>query len=265
MKILACLGTVTVLAGSALAASSTPLSFVWPTSVEVEPGGSLLVVENGLRRLVRITPAGRVTQVAVLTKPYAVERSRSGRIYVTDGPFLRRISGRAAVKVAEAESDIGPIAIAPGGDVYFTTDNALWKLAGGTGTPIRLAAATRFSAPHGLAVARNGSVLVADTGNHRILRFDPASGKVTLFARLAEPRGVDVAADGTVYAVEGRSSRVVHLSATGRRLGFVGPVFEDPYALRLAPGGALYVVESLESGDLRRIARDGSVTTISRR
>src|SRR5437868_2319472 len=54
MKMLACLGAVTVLAGSALAASSTPLSFVWPTSVEVEPGGSVLVVENGLRRLVRV-------------------------------------------------------------------------------------------------------------------------------------------------------------------------------------------------------------------
>jgi len=261
-----CLAAVAALAGSAVAASSTPLSFVWPTSVEVEPGGSLLVVENGLRRLVRISPSGRVTQVAVLVKPYAVARSRSGHVYVTDGPILRRLAGKKPpVKVAEAASDIGPIAVAPNGDVYFTTDGGLWKLAGGAGKPIQLAAATHFSAPHGLAIARDGAVLVADTDNQRIVRVDPASGKVRLSARLGIPRGMDVAADGTVYAIDGRSSRVVHLSATGKRLGFVGPVFDDTYALRLAPGGALYVVESLESGDLRRIARDGSVTTVSRR
>jgi sugar lactone lactonase YvrE len=264
MKMLLCLAAAAALAGGALAGSVTPLSFVWPTSVEVEPGGSLLVVENGLRRLVRISPAGRVRQVALLTKPYAVARSRSGRVYITDGPLLRRITGRAAVKVAEAGSDIGPVAVAPDGDVYFTTEDGLWKLARGTSSPIRLAAATRFSSPHGLAIARDGTVLVADTGNRRIVRVD-SSGKVKLFARLTEPRGLDVAADGTVYAVDGRSSGVVHLGARGKRLGMVGPVFDDPYALRLGPGGALYVVESLESGDVRRIARDGSVTVISRR
>src|SRR5437588_4127101 len=88
MKILLCFVAVAALAGSAVAASTTPLSFIWPTSVEIEPGGSLLIVENGLRRLVRVSPAGRVTQVAMLSKPYAVARSRSGRIYVTDGPIL---------------------------------------------------------------------------------------------------------------------------------------------------------------------------------
>src|SRR5690242_618372 len=121
MRLVLCVAAAALVAAPA-AAAPTPLTFVWPTSVEVEPGGSLLVVENGLNRLVRVSPTGRVTQVAALLEPYAVQRSRSGRIYVTDGPVLRRIDGkRAPVKVAQAESDIGPIAIAPNGDVYFTT------------------------------------------------------------------------------------------------------------------------------------------------
>jgi streptogramin lyase len=263
MRLAICLAAVALFAAQAASAARAPITFVWPTSVEVEPGGSLLVVENGLRRLMRVSPAGRVTLVANLRKPYAVARSRSGQIYVTDGPVLRRIDGkRAPVKVARAVSDIGPIAVAPSGDVYFTTELGLWKLAGGRGTPIRLAAETLFSAPHGLAVSPDGTLLVGDTGNHRILRVDPRTGKATLF-RVAVPRGIDVAADGTVYFVNAGSNRIVHLSATGKRLGLVGPVFDDPYALRLAPGGVLYVVESLAAGDLRRVARDGTVTTVS--
>lgn len=246
------------------AAAPTPLSFVWPTSVEVEPGGSLLVVENGLHRLMRVSPMGRVTVVAALRKPYAVRRTRSGSIYVTDGHALRRIDGqRAPVKVAQAVDDIGPIALAPNGDVYFTTEKGLWRLPGGRGKPVRLAAKTPFSTPHGIAIERGGAVLVSDTGNHRILRVE-RSGVVTLFARLAVPGGMDVAADGTVYVTEGSAGRVVHLSATGKRLGLVGHHFDDPYSVRLAPGGVLYVVESLESGDVRRVAPDGTVTTVSR-
>jgi serine/threonine-protein kinase len=235
--------------------------------VEVEPGGSLLLVENGLRRLVRIAPArGRVTEVAALTKPYAVRRAPSGGIYVTDGANLLRIDGTTGpVRVATAATDIGPIVIAPNGDVYFATDIAIFRLSGGKGAPARIAAKTQLSGPHGLAVAADGAVLVSDTGNHRILRVDPASGAVTSFAELPVPRGIAVAADGTVDVVDGATSRVVHLSSTGTRLGVVGPVFDDPYDLRAAPGGVLYVVESLASGDVRRVAPDGTATVVSRR
>jgi serine/threonine protein kinase, bacterial len=267
MKTFACPAAV-IVAAVALAASAAaaraPIAFVWPTSVAVEPSGSLLVVENGLHRLVRISPAGRVAQIWALTKPYAVRRARSGVVYVTDGPILRRLAGaRATVKVAAADADIGPIAIARNGDVYFTTETALWRLRGGRGAPVQLAAGTRFSGPHGLAVAKDGSVLVADTGNYRILRLDPATGRVRLFARLANPRGLAVAADGTVDAVEASSKRVLRLSAAGRRLGVVGPAFGDPYDLALAPGGVIYVVDTAQSGYVRRVAGDGTVTTVA--
>jgi sugar lactone lactonase YvrE len=248
-------------------AAAAPLTFVWPSSVEVEPSGSLLLVENGLRRLVRVVPAtGRVTEIASLTKPYAVRRARSGSIFVTDGPELLRIDGtKAPVKVAEASTDIGPIAIAPNGDVYFATDTAIFRLSGGKGTPARIAAKTQLSGPHGLAVAADGSILVSDTGNHRILRIDPASGATASFAALPVPRGIEVATDGTVDVVDGATSRVVHFSRSGSRLGVVGPAFDDPYDLRAAPGGVLYVVESLASGDVRRVGPDGTATVVSGR
>lgn len=255
-------GSTTSRLGSVTVRRAAPIEFVWPTSVEVEPGGSLLVVENGLHRLVRIRPATRrVTELATLAKPYAVHRSVSGAVFVSDGPDLRRIDGTGApVKVAEADADIGPIAVAPNGDVYFTTGTALWRLAGGKGTPVRLAAG--LSGPHGLAVAGDGAVLVSDTGNHRILRVEPATGAVTTFAQLDDPRGIDVATDGTVYAVEAKARRVLHLTAAGATIGFAGSTFADPYDLALAPGGVIYVVDTAQSGRIRRVAADGTTTTI---
>ena len=247
-------------------AAQVALRFEWPTSVDVEPGGALLLVENGLRRLVRISPSGRVTEIAAFAKPYAVRRAPSGSTFVTDGPNLLRIDGtNAPVRVASADVDIGPVTVAPNGDVWFATDKAIFVLGGGEGTPAQVAPTAQLSGPHGIAIARDGSVLVADTGNHRILRIDPATGAISTFASLGTPRGMDVAADGTVYVVDGAANRVVHLSATGAQLGLVGPVFDDPYAVRRTTGGAVYVVESLASGDVRRIAPDGAVTTVSRR
>ena len=65
-------------------------------------------------------------------------------------------------------------------------------------------------------------------------RIDPATGLVTAFAAIEQPYGIDVAADGTVSVVEGSQNRVVRLSPTGARLGFVGPAFAVPYDVEVA-------------------------------
>jgi serine/threonine-protein kinase len=257
MKLAACVAALAF-------AAPAPVPFVWPTSVAVEPDGSLLVVENGLQRLDRVSPAGQVTTVAALAKPYAVQRSRSGSIYVTSGGVLLRIDGtKPPVAVARVAGSIGPMALGRNGDVYFTTETALWRLRAGRHRPARLVPRTVLSGPHGIAVARDGSVLVADTGDHRILRVSPNRGKVTVFARLANPRGLAVSADGTIDVVDAAAKRILHLAGDGRRFGYVGPVFGDPYELALASGGVIYVVDTAQTGYVRRLAPDGTVTTVS--
>ena len=59
------------------------------------------------------------------------------------------------------------------------------------------------------------------------------------------------------------AQRVLHLTATGRRIGFVGPVFAVPYALAVAADGGVYVVEAETSGHIKHVAPDGTVTTLS--
>src|SRR5262249_21363036 len=89
-------------------AAAAPVTFAWPRSVAAEPTGSLLVVENGMHRLIRLDPAtGRTAVVSsALAKPYAVARAASGAVFLSDGGTLKRIAGKAASTVARAGADV---------------------------------------------------------------------------------------------------------------------------------------------------------------
>jgi len=250
--------------GSVRVLARAPLVLDQPTGIDVQPNGSLLVVEFGLRRLVRVLPAsGRVVQVASLVKPWGVARAPSGSIFVSDQNNLRRIDpGHPPVTVASVDPafEIGPVAVTPAGDVVYSTEYALYLLPGGKGLPRRLAAGTTLSGPHGIAVASDGALLVSDTGSNRILRVD--GGKVAIFATLGSPRGIDVARDGTVYVASGDEHHIVRFSASGGRLGFVGPRFGDTYALSVATDGTVYAVDLGGTGIIRRIAPDGTASVV---
>jgi sugar lactone lactonase YvrE len=246
------------------------LTFVYPTSFELEPGGTLLVVENGRRRLLRVNLRTGRTEVLAssLSRPFGVARSGSGSIYFSD-ESVKRIDGAGApVEVAPSDEQVGPVALGPNGDLYYSTETRVFRLAGGTGTPIRIAGtgvlgfggdggqgtSAQVSAPHGLAIAADGALLVSDTGNDRIRRIDPATGVITSLAEVGIPDGIDVASDGTVYVADARESRIRHLSASGAMLGFAGPRFNTPFDVEVS-ADSVYVLETGTSGRVRRVAR----------
>jgi streptogramin lyase len=264
-------------------APAKPLTFSEPTSIDLEPNGTLLLVENNPGRVLRVDPAnGRVTVlVPSLFKPYAIVRAPSGSIYVSVNNQLERLNGDGSTTiVAEVPAgiEIGPIAAGPNGDVYYSTATQIFRLAGGSGPPIRIAGTgeaggagdggpaldAQFSSPHGLAVAADGALLVSDRDNDRVRRIDPVTGIVTAFAPIEQPYGIDVAADGSVFVIEGSRGRVVRLGPTGVRLGFVGPSFAIAYDVEVG-AGVTYVLDSGPTGNVRRIGADGRVTTVSAR
>lgn len=251
--------------GATSASASTPLALDQPLGIDVAPNGSLLVVEFGLRRLVRIASmTHRITQVATFVKPWGVARSPSGSIYVSDGGKLRRVDpGRAPVTVAKvpAAFEIGPVTVTPNGDVVYATAYALYRLRGGKGRPQRIAPGTVLNGSHGLAVAADGSLLVSDTDSNRIIRVKDDS--VATFATLGHPRGIDVAPNGSVYVAAADAHRIAHYSSTGKRLGFVGPSFDDPYALSVAKDGTVFALDLGVTGIIRRISPSGTAAVVA--
>ncbi len=250
--------------------AAAPLTFAYPTSIDLEPGGTLLLVENGRRRLLRVNLASGRTAVLAssLSRPFGVARSSSGGIYFSD-ESVKRIEGSGSpVEVAPSDEQVGPVAVGPNGDVYYSTETRVFRLAGGGGTPVRIAGtgvqgfggdggpatSAQVAGPHGLAVAADGALLVSDTGNDRIRRIDPSTGVISSLAEVGIPDGIEVASDGTIYVAEARTNRVVHLSASGARLGLVGPRFRTPFDVAVG-ADAVYVLETGTSGRVRRIAR----------
>lgn len=239
-----------------------------PTGIDMRPDGSLLVVEFGKRRLVGVAPStGRVDQVATLAKPWGVAVAQSGSIFVSSQNTVQRVDpGQPPATVATVDPalEIGPVAVLPSGDVVYATASALYRLPGGNpGMAQQLVPGTTLAGPHGIAVASDGALLVSDSGNNRILRVD--GDKVTTFAALGSPRGIDVAPDGTVYAAAGDEHRIVHFGASGRRIGVVGPLFGDTYALTVAADGTVYATDLGGKGIIRRIAPDGTASVVATR
>ena len=258
-----------------------PVSFTEPTAIDLEPAGTLLLVENNPGRVLRVDPrTGRVTVIVPsMSRPYAIVRAPSGSLFVSNANLVSRVDAGGTTTVAVADADIGPLAVAANGDLYYATSTRVFRLAGGAGPPILVAGTgveggagdggpavnAQLARPHGLGLAADGALLVSDTGNDRIRRIDLGSGVITTLAQVATPDGLDVGPGGTISVVDGLNRRIVRLSPSGTRIGFLGPVFGLPYDVEATADGGAYVLEAGPVGWVRRVAANGTVTTVARK
>jgi sugar lactone lactonase YvrE len=291
LVLLAALVTCTA-AGAA--GPAAPLVLSRPSETQVAPDGRLLVGEQGRNRIVAVDPAtGKITVLARIQEPFGLARAASGELYVSSGRRLARIGRSGAVRtVARVAADVGPVEVAPSGDVFFAaTDDRVYRLRPATGAVTAVAGNGRHGAagdggpalkaelgrPHGIAVAHDGTLLLADTDNGRIRRIDSRTGVVSTIARgLTRVTSVAVAADGSVYVAQpldhrvrrvGRDGRLSVVAGTGQpgSTGDGGPArraaVDAPAFVAVGRGGVLYVVESV-TGLIRRVAPDGTITTV---
>jgi sugar lactone lactonase YvrE len=134
--------------------------------------------------------------------------------------------------------------------------------------------AARFDGPEGLALAANGDLYVADTGNEQTRRITP-DGQVTRPTPGDETGPSDLAFDarGNLYAVEAAYSHVHRTKPDGSAILFAGegPGFKDgrgtdaafnaPTGVAVDGDGNVYVADT-GNNRLRHVTPDRVVTTL---
>jgi len=125
-------------------------------------------------------------------------------------------------------------------------------------------AAGQFQFPYNLAVAPDGSLYVADSGNHRIQHLSPSGEVLQIWGQYGnlaqgsasggtfnEPWGIAVAADGTVYVADTWNYRIQKFTADGKFLTMwqnFGPdktdAFYGPRGIAVDAQGHVLVVDT---------------------
>jgi len=111
----------------------------------------------------------------------------------------------------------------------------------------------QFDSPTGIAVDRNGNVLVADTNNGRIEKFSPTGTflsvmgtKGTAQGQLGAPNGIVLDRAGNIYVADASNHRVQKLAPDGTFIAeWKGPDFGffGPHRLAIGSDDSLYVVD----------------------
>jgi sugar lactone lactonase YvrE len=207
----------------------------------VAPNGDLYLADADADAIRRVTSSGTISTVVTsevvpasrtrhpapgsavplrFETPGGVAVSRRGDLFVADARGHRvyrvdRVTGATAVIAGTglpgAEGDGGP------------------------------AVHARLNAPTALAIARNGDVLVADSGNHRIRRIGVKTGLIETIAG-----GGDLPPDETGDGLDARWARLAW-----------------PSDLAVVPNGDLYIADT-EHHRVRRVdGQTGVITTIA--
>lgn len=244
------------------------VKFYEPRGIALAPDGSLYVGETLYHYIRKVGPD---SQVGTLTggpdsplDPFDLAVSSTGIVYVANGALntvLRIVPGVAPT-----------------------------ILAGGTG-PFRdgVGTAATFDEPQGIALAPDGTLYVADTGNNRIRRINQAGQVSTVAgssepglsdgigsaARFDHPRGVAVDAGGTLYVADTGNHSIRTITPTGLVSTLAGgggwglkdgvgatARFKAPEGLEVDSDGTVYVADT-QNHRIRTIKPDGTVTTVA--
>jgi thiol-disulfide isomerase/thioredoxin/sugar lactone lactonase YvrE len=193
--------------------------------------GRVIVAMAGIHQLWSFDP---VTRTAGMYAGTTVEALRDGPLH---DAWLAQPSGLSTApdgtKLWLADSESSALRWVAGGELHTAVGQGLFDFGHVDGP----AAEALLQHPLGVLALADGTVLVADTFNGAVRRYDPVTRTVSTVATgLAEPSDLVVTPTGEVYVVESGAHRLVRLrpeespAATGKRHRTERPVTD------LAPG-----------------------------
>lgn len=233
-------GTVTTIAGGRLRGFADgrgpEAAFDTPSHVAVDPDGTLYVADTGNDAIRVISPDGIVS-----TLVQGELRGPVGLAVAPDGRLVAADTYNDRIVLIRRDGTVVPIA--------------------GTGEPGYADGPgdlAQFDTPAGIAATRDGTLIVADTGNH-LLRTIDVHGRVSTVdlggARLTHPVAVAVDRNGRLYVTEQRA-RVLEVGTDGQlrtltsgAAGFAEGLgrtaqLRNPAGIAVAPDGRVVVADS---------------------
>ncbi|MCO5951129.1 gliding motility-associated C-terminal domain-containing protein [Mucilaginibacter flavidus] len=237
-------GQATTFAGNGISqvvdGQGTAASFKGPTSITIDVGDNIYVVDSYGDAVRKITPTGLVSTIvglngpgevdgpvatAKIAVPWGIVVDNSGNIYVSEfgSGNIRKISAAGIVTTIAGSGSSG--------------------YADGKG------AAASFKNPKKMAIDASGDIFVADEGNNKVRGITPDGTVSTLikdniYYRFQGITGVAVDVLGNLYISDSGNSRIIKVEAnTGREsiLSDAGGIFSFPLGLTVDASGNLYV------------------------
>lgn len=289
----------------------TQARFNGPAGVAVGPDGTIYVADAGNNTIRRVTPDGVVTTLAG-TPPApgtATTGPAPGGLVDGKGPTAQFNDPQALALEPDGHLVVADTAnnrirdVAPDGTVSTVAGS------GRTGDALNLgsqggyqdgpANQAQFNAPAGVAVAADGSIYVADSGNDLIRRIatdgvvSTTAGKYNAgtagfaggyadgngtAAQFWQPEGIAFGGDGTLYIVDQGNVRIRKMTQAGvvTTLSGAGPSmdgstldgpanvarFSHPFGIAVDTDGTLFVTDQM-AARVRAVAPDGSVSTVA--
>jgi sugar lactone lactonase YvrE len=263
-------GSVTTMAGSVEGYADGPgtqAAFNTPSGLALDSEGNLFVADTGNNRIRKITPAGLVSTVAGDgTAGYVDGPGTQARF---DGPIGLAVDTRGNIYVADTYNDRVR---------KITSDGVVTTVAGaGLGYADGLAGSARFDTPCGIVVSPDGTLIVADTGNHRLRKI--MNGQVSTLpvsfpeevnsGGLRKPVGLALTHDGFLYVTEPDRARVVQIAPDGRARVIAGGAsegsdhqrFSQTTGVAIDRSGDLYLADSGDYLVRKLSAAAGPATT----
>ena len=302
-----------------------------PRGLAIDAAGDVYVADYAQHRVLRVTPDGGVTTVAgtgraesagdggpatsaSVESPGALAFDAVGNLFIAETDRgIRRVAPDGRISsvtiVAPGVNEIRPsaIAIAPDGSILVATtrevlrigtDGRLMPVAGsatsGFGGDSGPATSAKLDSPNALAVAGDGSIYIADSGNNRVRKVgvdgtivtvagtgssntSAREGELAVEIAVPAPSGIVAERDGGLYVSSsnqvgriGPDGRITRLAGdpddTAGFSGDGGPALsarmDDLVALARDGRGNLYVSDS-GNNRVRKITPEGVITTVA--
>jgi len=266
----------TVVGGQQIPFSTTGLQalrapLAGPVGLAVDHESNLLIADNSMQLVLRLSPGGVLTVVAgngasgfsgdggpatsaMLNRPSGVAVDQAGNIYIADMNNFR-------IRVVAPN---GTIRTTAGGGISAPTD-------GGSATSAMLGFAQR------VAVDTAGNLFVLEWGSGDIRKVSPDGTLSLVVSGLSDAAGLAVDTAGNLYFAESSNNRVrkrapdgtvTTVAGTGGT-GYsgdggpaTGALLSSPSDVAIDAGGSLYIADR-GNGRIRRVTPAGIISTVA--